>query len=148
MFKIRTFFIILILLILRVHYNLLFSFEREMTVQLKPPWELRKLSSVLYEFLKTPDREGFAKIHHIFYNNGKLRVYILLDPATSHEEKKTLLNTHQIIVEKESESSLRALVPVDELVSLAKETSVLSVRLPDRPVVQGRSKLEKEEVGK
>jgi len=148
MFKIRTFFIILILLILCVHSNLLFSFEREMTVQLKPPGELRKLSSVLYEFLKTPDREGFAKIHHILYNNGKLRVYILLDPAISQEEKKTLVNTHQIIVEKESESLLRALVPVDELVSLAKETSVLSVRLPDRPVVQGRSKLEEEEVGK
>jgi hypothetical protein len=41
------------------------------------------------------------------------------------------------IVEKESENLLKVIVPVDELASLAKETFVLSIRLPDRPVVQG-----------
>ena len=148
MFKIRTFFMILILLILCGHYNFLFSFEKEMEVQLKPPWELRKLSSVLYEFLKTPDRVGFAKTHHIFYEERRLRVYIVVDPAISQEEKEILVNTHQIIVEKESENLLRVIVPVDELVSLAKETFVLSIRLPDRPVVQGTTRLDEEEDGK
>ena len=148
MFKIRTFLIILILLIPPVHHNLLFSFEKEMVTQLKPPWEFRKLSSVLYEFVKTPDREGFAKTHHIFYIDGKLRVYIVVNPAISQEGKETLVNTHRIIVEKESENLLRAIVPVDELVSLAKETFVLLIRLPDRPVVQGKTRLDEEEVGK
>lgn len=148
MFKIRTFSIILILLILCVHHNFLFSFEKEITVQLKPPWELRKLSSVLYEFLNTSDQEKFAKTHHIFYNGRQLRVYIVLDPTISQESKETLVNTHQIIVEKESENLLRAIILVDELVSLAKETFVLSIRLPDRPVVQGTIRLNEEEVGK
>ena len=148
LFKIRTFSIILILLILCVHHNFLFSFEKEITVQLKPPWELRKLSSVLYEFLNTSDQEKFAKTHHIFYNGRQLRVYIVLDPTISQESKETLVNTHQIIVEKESENLLRAIILVDELVSLAKETFVLSIRLPDRPVVQGTIRLNEEEVGK
>ena len=148
LFKIRTFSIILILLIFCVYHNLLFSFEKEITVQLKPPWELRKLSSVLYEFLNTSDQEKFAKTHHIFYNGRQLLVYIVVDPAISQKERETLINTHQIRVEKESERLLRALVPVDELVSLAKETPVLSIRLPDRPVVQGTTRLDEEEVGK
>jgi hypothetical protein len=97
-------------------------------VQLRPPWELRKLSSVLYEFLKTSDREGFARTHHIFYHEGKLRVYISVDPAISQKEKERLIKAHQIIVEKETEILLRAIVPVDELPSLSSETSVLSIR--------------------
>jgi len=148
MFKIRTFLIILILLIPTVHHNLLFSFEKEIEAQSKPPWELRKLSSVLYEFLKAPDREGFAKIHRVFYHDGKLRVYIVIDPTISQEGKETFVNTHHIIVEKESESLIRAIVPIDELVSLAKEAFVLSIRLPDRPVVQWTIKLNEEEIGK
>ena len=148
MFKIRTFFIILILLILCVHHNFLFSFEKEITVQLKPPWELRKLSSVLYEFLNTSDQEKFAKTHHIFYNGRQLRVFIVVDATISQEERERLVKTHQIIIEKESENLLRAIVPVDELVSLAKETFVLSIRLPDRSVVQGTTRLGEEEVGK
>jgi hypothetical protein len=126
----------------------LFSFEKEITVQLKPPWELRKLSSVLYEFLNTSDQEKFAKTHHIFYNGRQLRVFIMLDPTISQEERERLVNTRQIIIEKESKNLLRAIVPVDELVSLAKETFVLSIRLPDRPVVQGTIRLNEEEVGK
>lgn len=148
MFKIRTYFIILILLILCVHHNFLFSFEKEITVQLKPPWELRKLSSVLYEFLNTSDQEKFAKTHHIFYNGRQLRVFIVVDATISQEERERLVKTHQIIIEKESENLLRAIVPVDELVSLAKETFVLSIRLPDRSVVQGTTRLGEEEVGK
>jgi len=148
LFKIRTYFIILILLILCVHHNFLFSFEKEITVQLKPPWELRKLSSVLYEFLNTSDQEKFAKTHHIFYNGRQLRVFIVVDATISQEERERLVKTHQIIIEKESENLLRAIVPVDELVSLAKETFVLSIRLPDRSVVQGTTRLGEEEVGK
>ena len=148
LFKIRTYFIILILLILCVHHNFLFSFEKEITVQLKPPWELRKLSSVLYEFLNTSDQEKFAKTHHIFYNGRQLRVFIVVDATISQEERERLVKTHQIIIEKESENLLRAIVPVDELVSFAKETFVLSIRLPDRSVVQGTTRLGEEEVGK
>ncbi|MGD0918240.1 MAG: hypothetical protein ABSB22_17450 [Thermodesulfobacteriota bacterium] len=136
MFKIRTILIILILLTVCVRHNFLFSLENHTEVQLKPPWELRKLSSALYEFLISPDREEFVKTHHLFYQEEKLRVYVVVDPAISQKEKETLVNTHRINVEKVSQNLLRALVPGDELASLAKEPLVLSIRLPNRSAIQ------------
>jgi hypothetical protein len=139
---------ILGLLTLSVPDDFPFSFEKEMTVQLKPPWELRKLSSVLYEFLNTSNREEFAKAHRIFYQDGKTRVYVVVDNAISQEEKEKLVSTYWMKIEKESGNLLRALVPADELASLAKEAIVLSISLPDRPVVQGKSEAEEGEVKK
>jgi hypothetical protein len=94
------------------------------------------LSSALYEFLISPDREEFVKTHHLFYQEEKLRVYVVVDPAISQKEKETLVNTHRINVEKVSQNLLRALVPGDELASLAKEPLVLSIRLPNRSAIQ------------
>ena len=136
LFKIRTILIILILLTVCVRHNFLFSLENHTEVQLKPPWELRKLSSALYEFLISPDREEFVKTHHLFYQEEKLRVYVVVDPAISQKEKEELISTYRMDVEKESENLLRAIVPVDELVSLAKETFVLSIRLSDKSAIQ------------
>ncbi len=128
--KIQIFLATLALSVICAQNELSFSSEREMDAQLKPPWELRKLSSKLYEFLMTSDREGYAKTHHIFYHEGKLRVLILLSPNFGEKEKETMVNTYQIRIEKKSGDSMRAMVPIDELVLLAKEALVLSIRLP------------------
>ncbi len=134
--KILIFLVILIFLMVCVSNQLLFSFENKMEAQLKPPWELRKLDSAIYEFLMTTDRESFAKAHHIFFREGRLRVYIVMDPDISPREKEGLIETYRIEIEKKSENLLRATVPVEELTSLAKETLIWSIRLPEKPVVQ------------
>jgi hypothetical protein len=108
----------------------------EASGQIKPPLELKKLGSVLYEFLMVTDRENFAKTHHIFFREGRVRVYIVMDPNISPTEKESLVKTYRIEIEKESENLLRVTVPVESLASLAQEKFILSVRLPDKPMVQ------------
>lgn len=126
----------LIFLLFCAHNHLLFAFEKEMATQLKLPWELRKLDALLYEFLLSPDREGFAKTHQIFFQKGRVRVNIVMIPNISQGEKDCLGKTYRIEIEKESQDLLRALVPVEELTSLAKEELIWSIRLPDRPMIQ------------
>ena len=104
--------------------------------QIKPPLELRKLDSVLYEFLMATDRENFAKTHGIFFQGGRVRVYIVMDPNVKPSEKESLIKAYRIETEKESGDFLRAFVPVDGLASLAEEKFILSVRLPDKPMAQ------------
>jgi len=111
------------------------AFKKEAAAQNKSPAELAKLESILYEFLLAADREGFARTHHIFFREGRLRLYIVMDPNTSGSEKEGLINTYRIGVEKESGNLLRATVPVEALASLAGEKLILSIRLPDRPMV-------------
>jgi len=110
-------------------------FKMEAAAQIKPPEELKKLDSVLYQFLLAADREGFAKNHHIFFRQGEVRVFIMTDPHISTIEKEGLIKTYQIKIEKESENLLRATLPVEELTPLAKEKNVWSIRLPDEPTV-------------
>ena len=110
-------------------------FKKEVVAQNKPPAELAKLESVLYEFLLAADREAFARMHRIFFQEGKLRLYIVTDPGISGIEKEGLIKTYQIGVEKESGNLLRATVPVEALAPLAGERLILSIRLPDRPMV-------------
>jgi len=104
--------------------------------QIKPPLELKKLESVLYEFLKATDREDFARTHRMFFREGRVRVYIDIDPGASPTEKESLVKAYRIEIEKESDNSLRVTVPVEGLASLAEEKLILSVRLPDKPMVQ------------
>lgn len=111
-------------------------FKKEVAAQIKPPGELAKLQFVLYEFLLAADRKGFARTHHIFFREGRLRLFIVIDPNTSGSEKEGLINTYRIGVEKESGNLLRATVPVEALASLAGEKLILSIRLPDRPMIQ------------
>ena len=134
--KILRFLAVFGVLAVSAQNELSFSSEKERAAQLKPPWELRKLSSELYEFLMTSDREGYAKTHQIFYQDGKVRVFILLGQNVEEKEKKALTDNYRIQIEKGSGDLIRAMVPADELASLAGETLVLSIRLPDRPMGQ------------
>lgn len=97
----------------------------------KPPKEL-KLSSILYELAVAPEPEKFAKKHDIFLTEGKVRVFISFNPASSNSEREQLAENYNFMVEKKSNDILRALVPIDRLIPLSKESVVWSIRLPDR----------------
>jgi hypothetical protein len=101
----------------------------------KPPKEL-KLSSLLYDLAVDPEPEKFAKEHGIFLTEGKVRVFISFNPTSSNLERDTLSENYNFIVEKKSNDISRALVPIDILIPLSKESVVWSVRLPDRAIKQ------------
>jgi hypothetical protein len=98
-----------------------------------PPKGL-KLSSILYELAVAPDPEKFAKNHDIFLTAGKVRVFISFNPAASNSERDKLAEIHNFMVEKKSNDLLRALVPLDSLIPLSKESVVWSIRLPDKAI--------------
>jgi hypothetical protein len=101
----------------------------------KPPKGLR-LSSILYELAIAPGPEKFAKKHDIFLTNGKVRVFISFNPASSNSEREKLAESYHFMVEKKSNDILRALIPIDRLIPLSKESVVWSIRLPDRAIKQ------------
>ena len=67
----------------------------------KPPKEL-KLSSLLYDLAVDPEPEKFAKKHGIFLTEGKVRVFISFNPASSNLERDTLAENYNFRVEKKS----------------------------------------------
>lgn len=99
----------------------------------KPPKGLR-LSSILYELAVAPEPEKFAKKHDIFLTKGKVRVFISFNPTSSNSEREKLAENYHFMVEKKSNDLLRALVPIDRLIPLSKESVVWSIRLPDRAI--------------
>jgi hypothetical protein len=101
----------------------------------KPPKEV-KLSSLLYDLAVDPEPEKFAKKHGIFMTEGKVRVFISFNPTASNLERDTLAENYNFIVEKKSNDISRALVPIDILIPLSKESVVWSIRLPDRAIKQ------------
>ncbi len=103
----------------------------------KPP-KVLKLTSILYELAVAPEPENFAKEHDIFLAKGKVRVFICFNPASSNSEREKLAENYNIVVEKKSNDLLRALVPIDRLIPLSKESVIWSIRLPDRAIKLGR----------
>jgi hypothetical protein len=103
----------------------------------KPPKEL-KLTSILYELAVAPEPENFAKEHDIFFTEGKVRVFISFNPASSNSERDQLAENYNMVIEKKSNDLLRALVPIDRLIPLSKESIIWSIRLPDRAIKLGR----------
>ena len=101
----------------------------------KPPKQL-KLSSLLYDLAVDPEPEKFAKKHGIFLTDGRVRVFISFNPTSSNLERDTLSENYNFMVEKKSKDLSRALVPIDQLIPLSKESIVWSIRLPDRAVKQ------------
>jgi len=97
----------------------------------KPPKGL-KLSSILYELAVASEPEKFAKKHDIFVIEGEVRVFISFDPASSSSERGKLAENYNFTVEKKSDDLSRALVPIDRLIPLSKESAIWSILLPDR----------------
>jgi len=77
-----------------------------------------------------------SRKHDIFLIEGKVRVFISFNPASSHSERDDLAENCNYAVEKKSNDMKRALVPADGLIPLSKEPVVWSIRLPDRALKQ------------
>jgi hypothetical protein len=99
----------------------------------KPPEGL-KLSSILYDLAVDPDPESFANKHNIFFHKNRVRVFIYFDPASSEPEREKIFEKYKLIVEKKSKDLARALVPVNALIPLSRESAIWSIALPDKPI--------------
>jgi hypothetical protein len=98
----------------------------------------QKLSSMLYELAIASDPEDFAKKHHIFLSEDRVKVYIFFDPDVLVSEKEMILNKFNIMIEKKSNGLVRALVPINRLIPLSKESVIRSIRLPDKLINAGK----------
>lgn len=105
-------------------------------IQHKQPKKYAKLSSILYELTLAKERENFAKQHDIFLTDGKVRVFIIFDPASQSSKREELIKSYSITVEKKSKDLLKALVSIDALTALSLEPIIWSINLPDKPVIQ------------
>ncbi|OEU66112.1 MAG: hypothetical protein BBJ57_03250 [Desulfobacterales bacterium PC51MH44] len=99
--------------------------------QSQPP-EALKLTSVLYELAAASDPENFAKEHNIFLSKERVRVYISFNPGSSISKREKVLENYNIVVEKKAGNLSRALVPINRLIPLSKESVIWSIKLPDR----------------
>ncbi|MBW2575848.1 MAG: hypothetical protein JRC88_10250 [Deltaproteobacteria bacterium] len=112
------------------------TLPKEFNKEHKLPEEI-KLTSVLYELAVAPDPDIFAKERNIFLTKGLVKVYILFDPGSSiferkKIERKKIIENHNITIEKKAGNLSRALVPVNRLIPLSKESVVQSIKLPNR----------------
>ena len=99
----------------------------------KPPEGL-KLSSILYDLAIDPDPENFANKHHIFFHKNRVKVFIYFDPVSSGLDRKNIIEKYKVIVEKKSMDLLRAMVSVNVLIPLSRESAIWSIKLPDKPI--------------
>lgn len=95
------------------------------------PEEL-KLTSVLYELAAASDPVNFANEHNIFLSKKRVRVYISFNPDSSISKREKVLENYNILVEKKAGNLSRALVPINRLIPLAKESVIWSIKLPNR----------------
>lgn len=93
---------------------------------------------MLYELAIASDPEDFAKKHHIFLSEDRVKVYIFFDPDVLVSEKEMILNKFNIMIEKKSNGLVRALVPINRLIPLSKESVIRSIRLPDKLINAGK----------
>ena len=92
--------------------------------------EQPKLTAVLYDLAIASEPEHFAREHGIPLFNDDVRVFIYFDPESSCSDRKTIFKIHNIKIEKQSNDLARALVPVSQLISLAKEPVIQLISLP------------------
>ena len=107
------------------------TLPKEFNKEHKPPEEL-KLTSVLYELAVAPDPDIFAKERNIILTKGLVKVYITFNPGSPITEREEMIENHNITIEKKAGNLSRALVPVNLLIPLSKESVIQSIKLPDK----------------
>ena len=94
------------------------------------PLEQLKLTSVLYDLTIASEPEQFARKHGISLLNDKVKVFIYFTPESLNSERKKVIETHHIQMEKQANDLARAWVPVKRLIPLSKEPAIRSISLP------------------
>ena len=115
------------------------TLPKEFIKEHKPPKEL-KLTSVLYELAVTQNPDIFAKERNIILTKGLVRVYITFNSGSSIFERKKIIENYNLTIEKKAGNLSRALVPVNRLIPLSKESVVQSIKLPNRLIKPERIK--------
>ncbi len=93
----------------------------------RPPAGAR-LDSTLYGLMIAPDWHDYAAAHGIELSG--LRARVIVDLATPGVQPQGVAD---LLVEASSPERLRALVPIEQLLALARDPAVSLVRLPNRP---------------
>jgi hypothetical protein len=107
------------------------SFE-VITVPSKPqPPPDARLDSTLYGLMIAPDWRDYAAGHGIDLSGLRARVIVELHSPGAVPQAADLL------VEARSDTLIRALVPIEQLLVLARDPAVSMVRLPNRPQPAG-----------
>lgn len=96
----------------------------------QPPADAR-LDSILYGLMIAPDWRDYAVGHGIDLAGLRARVIIELTSPGALPQAADLL------VEARSDSLIRALVPIAQMLVLARDPAVSLVRLPNRPQAAG-----------
>jgi len=100
-----------------------FAFASLPLISAKTPPE--KLESVLYQLTQTQNHDEFAKTRGLHLEDGKVRVVIELYNASD-----TIPDGYGAIIETRHENLVQALVPINSLMELSKESSINFIRAP------------------
>lgn len=96
----------------------------------QPPSDAR-LDSTLYGLMIAPDWRDYAAGHGIDLAGLRARVIIELTSPGAVPQATDLL------IEARSDTLIRALVPIEQLLALARDPAISMVRLPNRPQAAG-----------
>jgi hypothetical protein len=101
----------------------------------KKPEKLEALLQKLIEvYSKGGDVESFAETNGIFYKEEKVRVVIELV-----NEQADIPEGYGVIIEKRYKNMVQALVPINNLESLAESPLVRFIRIPKEPILMMNS---------
>ncbi|HJH26701.1 MAG TPA: hypothetical protein C5S37_08000, partial [Methanophagales archaeon] len=88
-----------------------------------------KIESVLYQLMKAQKRDDFAEAHGLYLIDDKVRVVIELN-NTEVLNREKIIKRYDGTMETYHENLVQALVPVDNLIPLSENPSVIYVRTP------------------
>lgn len=92
------------------------------------PGDYPKLASVLFQLTQADDPEEFSTQHDLAYQQGRVQVMLELQSG-----QNTLPTGYNLEVTSQYQNRFDVLVPVAELLRLAKELQIRSIRLPLKP---------------
>jgi hypothetical protein len=92
--------------------------------------EFPKLQAQLVDLIASENPQAFAKENRIVYQNGKVRVVIILT-----DENRKIADRFDVTIEAKAKTMIQALVLLTELGELSNEPYVDSIRLPLQPVL-------------
>lgn len=85
-----------------------------------------KIESVLSQLISADDINEFALTHNLYIQDGKVRVVVEL-------ANETALLPDYVVEETRYKNKVQALVPIEKIEALSRETNVTFIRAPLKP---------------